>query len=154
MDERTPLEIYMEGNVVFRQGERVIYADRMYYNVPNKTGTILNAEMLTPGRQITRAVAGEIRYVPANRPRLRYYAKNTLVTSSRMGEPGYSLQAGDIFFEDIQSPMIDPMTGQTCDRFRRPARQKSSISDWPPRRTILSSSGRCRCFTGRFCRLI
>ena len=30
-----PLEIYMEGNVVFRQGDRVIYADRMYYDVRN-----------------------------------------------------------------------------------------------------------------------
>ena len=27
------IEIYMEGNIVFRQGDRVIYADRMYYNV-------------------------------------------------------------------------------------------------------------------------
>ena len=58
MDERTPLEIYMEGNIVFRQGERVIYADRMYYNVPNETGTILNAEMLTPVDEITRACCG------------------------------------------------------------------------------------------------
>src|SRR5690606_8925598 len=27
-----PLEIYMEGNIVFRQGDRTIYADRMYYD--------------------------------------------------------------------------------------------------------------------------
>ena len=33
-----PLEIYMEGNVVFRQGERVIYATRMYYDVTNQRG--------------------------------------------------------------------------------------------------------------------
>ena len=43
-----PLEIYMEGNVVFRQGERVIYASRMYYDVPNRIGTVLDADMLTP----------------------------------------------------------------------------------------------------------
>ena len=47
-DERTPLELYMEGNVVFRQGERVIYASRMYYDVSNKVGTVLDAELLTP----------------------------------------------------------------------------------------------------------
>ena len=29
-----------------------------------------------------------------------------------MGEPGYRLQSGDVVFEDIQSPMIDPMSGQ------------------------------------------
>src|SRR4029450_12956130 len=43
-----PLEFYMEGNIVFRQGDRVIYADRMYYNVRQEYGVVLNAEMLTP----------------------------------------------------------------------------------------------------------
>ena len=38
----------MEGNVVFRQGERTIYADRMYYDVRNHVGTVLGADMLTP----------------------------------------------------------------------------------------------------------
>ena len=35
-DQRVPLEFYMEGNIIFREGERVIYADRMYYDVPNR----------------------------------------------------------------------------------------------------------------------
>ena len=38
----------MEGNVVFRQGDRIIYADRMYYDVRNHVGTVLGADMLTP----------------------------------------------------------------------------------------------------------
>ena len=46
-NEQMPLEIYMEGNVVFRQGERVIYASSMYYDVPNRIGTVLDADMLT-----------------------------------------------------------------------------------------------------------
>ena len=49
-DERMPLEFYAEGNVVFRQGERIIYADRLYYDVPNRVGTVLNADVLTPVR--------------------------------------------------------------------------------------------------------
>ena len=46
--EEVPLEFYMEGNIVFRQGDRVIYADRMYYNVQGEYGVVLNGEMLTP----------------------------------------------------------------------------------------------------------
>ena len=43
-----PLEIYMEGNIVFRQGDRTVYADRMFYDVRRQIGIILNAELLTP----------------------------------------------------------------------------------------------------------
>ena len=45
-----PLEFYLEGNIVFRQGNRVIYADRMYYNVQEERGVVLNSELLTPIR--------------------------------------------------------------------------------------------------------
>ena len=43
-----PLEIYMEGNIEFRQGDRIVYADRMFYDVRRQIGVILNAELLTP----------------------------------------------------------------------------------------------------------
>ena len=43
-----PLEIYMEGNVVFRQGDRTIYAQRMYYDVRGQVGTVLDVEILSP----------------------------------------------------------------------------------------------------------
>ena len=43
-----PLEIYMEGNIEFRQGDRVVYADRMFYDARRQIGVILNAELLTP----------------------------------------------------------------------------------------------------------
>ncbi len=111
VDQRTPLEIYMEGNIVFRQGERIIYAQQMYYNVPCRVGTILNAEILTP----VPTYEGMLRLkseVIQQTGRDTYFAKNSFITSSRMGEPGYRLQSGDIFFEDIQSPVIDPMSGQ------------------------------------------
>ena len=59
----TPLEIYMEGNVVFRQGNRTIHAPSMYYDVRQKIGVVLNAEMLTPiptpGLSGPGAAAGE-----------------------------------------------------------------------------------------------
>jgi len=40
-------ELYLEGDIVFRQGDRVIYADRMYYNVAQETGMVLDAEAIT-----------------------------------------------------------------------------------------------------------
>jgi hypothetical protein len=110
-DERKPLELYMEGNIVFRQGERTIYADRMYYDVPNHVGTVLNADVQTPlpGYQgLIRLHAEVLQQTAAD----RYFGQNAFFTSSRMGVPGYRVQAGDVYFEDIQQPVIDPKTGQ------------------------------------------
>jgi hypothetical protein len=106
-----PLELYLEGNIVFRQGERVIYADRMYYDVKNHRGTVLDGEMLTPVRQfqgLVRLRAEVLRQTGEG----RFSAENAFLTSSRFGQPGYRLQAGNIEFEDLQSPEIDPATGQ------------------------------------------
>ncbi len=110
-DQRVPLELYMEGNIVFRQGERTIYADRMYYDVPNSIGTVLNAEVLTP----VRSYAGLLRFhadVVQQTGRDKFFAQNAFMTSSRLGEPSYRLQSGNIYYEDIQQPIVDPLTGQ------------------------------------------
>jgi hypothetical protein len=110
-DERVPLELYAEGNIVFREGERTIYADRMYYDVPNRVGTVLNADILTPARTyegLVRLHADVVQQTAQD----RYFAQNAFFTSSMMGSPGYRLQAGDIYYEDIQQTMIDPLSGQ------------------------------------------
>lgn len=110
-DGCVPLEFYMEGNIVFRQGERIIYASRMYYDVPNRVGTVLDAEMLTPVGSyegLLRLHADVLQQTAQD----RYYAKNTFITSSRMGDPTYRLQAGDLSFEDIATPAVDGLTGQ------------------------------------------
>ena len=43
--DETPLELYLEGNIVFRQGDRVLFAQRMYYDVRRQVGVVLDAEM-------------------------------------------------------------------------------------------------------------
>jgi len=109
-DGRVPLELYMEGNIVFRQGERIIYANRMYYDVPNTIGTVLNAEILTP----VQSYAGLLRLhadVVKQTGQDHFVAQNAFLTSSRMGEPGYRLQSGMIDFQDLQQPRFDPATG-------------------------------------------
>ncbi|MCE9603568.1 MAG: hypothetical protein K8U03_01550 [Planctomycetia bacterium] len=106
-----PLQLYLEGNVVFREGTRVIFADRMFYDVNNHVGTILNAEILTPGRtpdSMARLKADAIRQLGEN----RFVANNVKMTTSRMSNPRYRLQTSELFFEDNQRPVVDPLTGQ------------------------------------------
>ncbi len=111
-----PLEIYMEGNIVFRQGDRTVYADRMFYDVRRQVGVILNAELLTPlpdirGYQyqgLVRLKASVLRQLDAS----RFVAQEGLVTTSRLEEPSYHLGSKTIVFQDIQQPITDPLTGQ------------------------------------------
>lgn len=112
----TPLEIYMEGNIVFRQGDRIVYADRMYYDVRTRTGVVLNAELVTPlpeidgksYRGLVRLKAGVIRQLDES----RFVASDALLTTSRLEKPSYYYSADTITFQDIQRPLLDPVTGQ------------------------------------------
>lgn len=94
-----PIEFYMEGNIVFNQGQRVIYADRMYYNVSSEYGMILSAEILTPVPQyqgLLRLKADVLQ----QRNRKNYMAYGAAITSSRMGVPRYWLQANEVNLQD------------------------------------------------------
>jgi hypothetical protein len=105
-----PLEIYMEGNVVFRQGERTIYAQRMYYDVRRETGIVLAAEMLTPVESyegLLKLRADVVQMIGRD----RFIAQNASLTSSRFGIPGYELRAGLMSYDDVQQPRINPFTG-------------------------------------------
>ena len=102
----------MEGNIVFREGERVIYADRMYYDVPQPRGHDLERRHAHAGPAPTTACCGCTPTCVQQTAPDRFFAENAFFTSSRMGEPSYRLQAGDVYFEDLQSPMVDPWTGQ------------------------------------------
>jgi hypothetical protein len=110
-----PLEIYMEGNIEFRQGDRVVYADRMFYDVRRQIGVILNAELLTPLPQINnyqypglvRLKAAAIQQLDAS----HFSATNALVTTSRLEEPAYDLSSQQLTFTDVQQPVLDPLTG-------------------------------------------
>lgn len=94
-----PIELYLEGNIVFQQGSRKIYADRMYYNVQSEYGMILGAEVLTPApgyEGIVRLKADVIQ----QRSRENFLANGAAMTSSRLGVPRYWLQADRIEMTD------------------------------------------------------
>lgn len=93
------IELYMEGNIVFRQGQRVIFAERMYYNVAQEYGMILSAEVLTPVPEyqgLLRLKADVLQ----QRNRQNFLAYDAALTSSRLGVPRYWLQAQRIELED------------------------------------------------------
>ena len=118
-DNATPLEIYMEGNIVFRQGDRIIYARNMYYNITHQYGVVLEAEMLTPVPEyqgLVRLKADVLQQID----RQNFIATGGAVTTSRLGVPKYWFQAEQIQFRDLQRPLvdenglpvIDPFTGE------------------------------------------
>jgi len=103
-------EFYLEGNIVFRQGERVVYADSMYYNVTRQYGMILSAETITPIPEfdgLIRLKADVIQQVSSG----EFVAFDAAVTTSRIGVPRYWLQSEQLRFSDQTKAGIDPVTG-------------------------------------------
>lgn len=106
-----PMECYLEGNIVFRQGRRVIYADRMYYNVNQERGVVLNAEVLTPVSDfdgLLRMKADVLHQLD----RHNFEAFGGAITSSLIGHPRYWLQSERITLRDVQQTRVDPLTAQ------------------------------------------
>ncbi len=94
-----PLELYLDGNIVFHQGNRVIYADRMYYNVSSEYGMVLDAEVLTPVPQyqgLLRLKADVLR----QQDRQNFTAYGAALTTSRLGVPRYWLQSDEVSLTD------------------------------------------------------
>jgi hypothetical protein len=106
----TPLEIYMEGDIVFREGDRVIFAQAMYYNVALRNGVILQAELLTPVPNyagLVRLRANVIRQIDE----ANFIAESASVTTSRLAMPTYEFRAGTLTLNDTQIPQRDPASG-------------------------------------------
>ena len=126
-----PLQIYMEGNIEFRQGDRVIYADRMFYDVRRQIGVILNAELITPlpkyedkeYQGLVRLKADAIRQLDES----HFSATNALLTTSRMEEPTYHFGANEIAFEDIQRQDFNSRTGELVADHRQMAESSGNV---------------------------
>lgn len=104
-------ELYLEGDIVFRQGERIIYAESMYYNVAEERGIVLDAEAITtiPEYQgIVRLKADVMQQVSHG----NFIAFDAAVTSSRMGVPRYWLQSEQLRLTDREKIVTDLDTGE------------------------------------------
>ncbi len=103
-------EIYLEGDVVFRQGDRIIYADRMYYNVARQYGMVLKAEVLTTIPEyegVVRLKAEVLQQVAQG----EFVAFDAAVTTSRMGVPRYWLQSQQLSLSTRNDLAVDPASG-------------------------------------------
>jgi hypothetical protein len=110
--ESDPLEIYMEGNIVFRQGDRIVQAKAMYYNAQFRNGVILDAELLTPAPRmqgLVRLKTDVLRQLDRN----HFVAENASVTTSRMGIPTYELKSRTLTLDDTQTEIFNPIDGRT-----------------------------------------
>jgi len=113
-----PFQVYLEGNIVIRQGTNVLRAQRAVYDAREDRALLLDAELRSRLPQLQsdlRVRAERIRQLSQS----KYHAQNAFVTASEFGKPGYRLQSSDIFLEQryetpwvgLGTPPIDPETG-------------------------------------------
>jgi len=101
--ESEPLdfEVYLEGNIIYRDGPRVITASRMYYDAKHQVAYILDGHLSAPISEISgmdgsvRLKADILRQVGDG----LFTAKNAMVTTSQLGEPTYSLRSRTLKFD-------------------------------------------------------
>ena len=139
---RQPMEVYLEGHVVFRQDERMVAgngdqktyrAERVFYNVQSDRLVALNAEldMFAPGlvapvnmksprieqyRPLERAADGKLVYGFQE-----IHADQTVLTGSRFPNPGYRFTSRSVDVRRVVSDQADPNTGRTVGQSGRPA---------------------------------
>ena len=120
-----PLEIYMEGNVVFRQGERTIYAQRMYYDVPPPDRHRAVGRNPHAGAQVRGADQAAGRRGAADRARSLPGSKRLAhVQPLRRARLRAAFQHDDLS-TTCSSRAINPFTGHA--RGRRDRQPRSSI---------------------------
>jgi len=118
----TPLQIYLEGNIVIRQQDKTLRADRAYYDARNDRALLLDAELsvhLPQAQSRLRVRANRIRQLTEG----SFHAQEAWMSGSYFGRPGYRLETSDVFFEPrvvnpwvhSQGGWIDPITGQVDD---------------------------------------
>jgi len=103
-------ELYLEGDIVFKQGDRIIYADSMYYNVGMERGLVLDAEAITPipnSMGIIRLKADVMQQVAKG----NFIAFDAAITSSRLGVPRYWLQSQQLTLREQEQVETDPSGG-------------------------------------------
>ena len=115
IDPSTPLKVYLEGNIIVRQGLNEARASHAFYNVSERRGLLMNAEVraFVPQLQsFLRVRAQQVRQLSES----SLHARNAWVTTSQLGQPGYRVEASDIFLEERPrpgGPSFDPLTGQS-----------------------------------------
>lgn len=115
--DQVDFEIYLEGNIIYRDGPRVIEASRMYYDVKHKVAYILNGHLSAPISDVS-GIEGSVRLKADILRQMGtglFTARNAMVTTSQLGEPSYSLRS--------QTLKIDRRVSQPLDNSEAKIRQ-------------------------------
>ncbi|QDT34254.1 LPS-assembly protein LptD [Thalassoglobus polymorphus] len=113
IDENTPFEVFLEGDIVVRQGASKIKASRAFYDISQRRGLLVDAEIRTQVPEYDGSIrlrAAEVRQFSA----MNFHARNAYFTTSEFGQPKYRIESSDIFLEERPSIFpnaIDPATG-------------------------------------------
>lgn len=102
LDENTPFQVYLEGNIVARQGLSDIRASHAFFDLSNRRGLALNAEVRSYLPQLDGALrvrAAELRQLSES----SYHAKNAWFTTSQFGHPKWRVEASDVFVQERQN---------------------------------------------------
>lgn len=114
IDSDTPFQVYLEGNIIVRQGTNDIRATHAYYDLNQHRGLTMNTEIRTllPDLQGSlRLRAAEIR----QNSDTSFHAKDAFFTTSEFGKPKSRIQASDVFLEQRPTgnpSRINPKTGE------------------------------------------
>ena len=121
----TPFQVYLEGDIVIRQSNKILRANRAFFDARENRALLLDAELSTylPDVRVRlRVRAEQIRQLSEK----SFHAQEAWVTSSEFGLPGYRVQSTDVFLEPRHvNPWVfrgkqnrvttDPFSGQQVD---------------------------------------
>lgn len=115
---RTPIEIYMEGNIEFRTAGTRGIAERMYYNVARQSGVILEGELFGEVSQRRENDIEDFRtpfrlkgqVLQQVSPTL-FQATNAAFTTSRLGIPRYWIESDTLSLDTGRTSLIDEFSG-------------------------------------------
>ncbi|MEX0718184.1 MAG: hypothetical protein WD066_16440 [Planctomycetaceae bacterium] len=94
----TPFQVYLEGNIVIRQGQNVLRASHAFYDTKSEQALLYNAELkaFVPDLNDTiRVHAERLRQISRD----SYHGQRAWASTSKSGRPGYTMESSDIFLE-------------------------------------------------------
>ena len=119
-----PVEFYLEGNIEFRQGRQIIFAERMYYDVQQQNGVILEAQLqaYVARRDDEFPIPFRVKSdVLQQTSPSTFQANNAAFTTSQLGIPQYWIQSDNLTFDTGSTRLLDQVGGGLGGVSRDPA---------------------------------
>jgi hypothetical protein len=108
----TPFRVYLEGNIVVRQGMNEARATQAYYDISERRGLLMNAEIRAFVPALDTFLRVRAQYV-RQLSETDFHAQNAWVTTSQTGRPGYRVESSDVFLKERPGAMnYNPLTGR------------------------------------------